>query len=104
MSEPHPTTGLDDTVHQRVRLGILAMLNGPQRCDFTLLRTELKLSDGNLNRHLAVLEAAGYVTLTKRLDGGRPRTWISATKTGKHALAAEVAALRQLLERVDGQI
>jgi len=93
---------LDDVVHQRVRLGLLAVLVEARRADFGYLRDSLELTDGNLSRHLQVLEEAGYVKVTKTFEGKRPRTWISATKAGRAAFAAEVGALRALLDRVDG--
>ncbi|MDQ3569990.1 MAG: transcriptional regulator [Actinomycetota bacterium] len=96
----HPTNELDDIVHQRVRLGILAVLTEARRADFAYLRDSLELTDGNLSRHLQVLEDAGYVKVTKAFEGKRPRTWVSATKKGRVALAAEVGALRALLDRV----
>lgn len=97
----HPTNDLDDTVHQRVRLGILAVLAEARRADFAYLRHNLEVTDGNLSRHLQVLEAAGYVKVDKTFEDRRPRTWVSATKKGRAAFSAEVGALRALLDRVD---
>ncbi len=95
----HPSQRLDDVVHQRVRLGILAVLAEAERADFTYLRNALDVTDGNLSRHLAVLEEAGLVRIRKAFEGRKPRTWVSATAEGKRALAAELAALRDLIER-----
>jgi DNA-binding MarR family transcriptional regulator len=92
---------LDDVVHQRVRLGLLAVLVEARRADFAYLRDSLELTDGNLSRHLQVLEGAGYVKVTKTFEGRRPRTWVTATKQGGAAFAIEVGALRALLDRVD---
>ena len=105
MTEPagHPAQQLDDVVHQRVRLGILAVLAEVEEADFTFLRDALALTDGHLSRHLGVLEAAGHLQIRKVFDGKKPRTWVRATHKGKAALAAEVAALRALLDRVDGK-
>lgn len=104
MSEPdatdggeHPAQRLDDVVHQRVRLGILAVLDQAERADFTFLRRALGLTDGNLSRHLGVLEEAGYLEQTKIFEGRKPRTWVKATRRGKAALAEEMAALRELV-------
>ncbi len=99
-SGDHPCQRLDDIVHQRVRLGILAVLAEADRADFGYLREALALTDGNLSRHLGVLEDAGYVQLRKVFEGKKPRTWVQATCRGKAALEAEVAALRELLGRV----
>ena len=98
----HPTRHLDDTVHQRVRLGILAVLAEARRADFNYLRDTLELTDGNLSRHLQILEQAGYVRIDKTFEGRRPRTWAAATQRGRAALDTELVALRALLDRVDG--
>ncbi len=97
----HPATRIDDTIHQRVRLGILAVLSEVGRADFAYLRETLELTDGNLSRHLAVLEEAGLVKVAKTFEGKRPRTWVSATRAGRAALAAEVAALREIVQRFE---
>jgi DNA-binding MarR family transcriptional regulator len=95
----HPTTALDDVVHQRVRLGILAVLAEAPRADFNFLRETLSLTDGNLSRHLQVLEEAGCVQITKVFEGKRPRTWVKATKRGRDAFARELDALRALVRQ-----
>jgi DNA-binding MarR family transcriptional regulator len=98
----HPTAGLSNVVHQRVRLGILTVLQQVARADFSYLRDRLGLTDGNLSRNLAVLEESGYVTIDKAFEGKRPRTWVKITKAGNRALAEEVDALRRLLHELDG--
>ena len=55
----HPTAELDETVHQRVRLGILAILSEADKATFTYLRNALEVTDGNLSTHVAVLAKAG---------------------------------------------
>jgi DNA-binding MarR family transcriptional regulator len=99
----HPSLNLDDTVHQRVRLGILAVLEEAKRAEFKYLREALDLSDGNLSRHLQVLEEAGLVRVEKGFEGRRPRTWISSTPAGRRAFEQELEALRALISRVDGE-
>jgi DNA-binding MarR family transcriptional regulator len=98
----HPAQRLDDTVHQRVRLGILAVLSEVARADFGYLRGALELTDGNLSRHLTVLEQAGLVQVEKGFEGRRPRTWVVATPAGRKALQEEMQALRELISRIDG--
>ncbi len=99
--DAHPSQRLDDVVHQRVRLGILAVLAEADVADFGFLKDTLDLTDGNLSRHLQVLEDAGFVRITKAFEGKRPRTWVEATKPGRAAFGAEVAALRELIAGVD---
>lgn len=100
MSSAHPSQLLDDTIHQKVRLGILAVLAEADQADFGFLKDALDLSDGNLSRHLRVLEEAGYVRIEKGYEGRRPRTWVNATRPGRRAFAKHLAALQQLIDQV----
>lgn len=83
------------------------MLEEADRADFTYLRKALGLrnalgqSDGNLLRHLTVLEQAGRVEIRKTFEGRKPRTWARATRQGGAVLGAEMAALRDLIGRLD---
>jgi DNA-binding MarR family transcriptional regulator len=97
----HPTQRLDNAVHQRTRLGILTVLAGAERVDFTYLRDALQLSDGNLSRNVSVLETAGYLSVTKTFEGRRPRTWIAVTQAGRAALDGEIQALREIVQAVE---
>jgi DNA-binding MarR family transcriptional regulator len=99
---PHPTNGLDETVHQRHRLGILTIAAEAESADFGYLRQALGLTAGNLSRHLTVLEDAGLVQVSKGYEGRRPRTWVKITAEGRAALTAEIAALTALIRRHDG--
>ncbi len=94
---PHPTVRLDDRVHQRSRLGILSVLHTVHKVEFTVLRDALDLTDGNCSRHLAGLQEAGLVRLTKSRGPGRPRTWAQLTAAGRAALHAEVHAMQELI-------
>lgn len=95
----HPAVELDETVHQRVRLGVLAILVEADRANFTYLRDTLGVTDGNLSAHLNVLVIAGLVQLDKRFVEGRPRTWVRATTKGRDTFRAEVDALDRLVTR-----
>ncbi|WP_018545042.1 winged helix-turn-helix domain-containing protein [Streptomyces sp. LaPpAH-108] len=99
--EPHPTQTLDDTVHQRVRLGVLAVAREADRVEFSFLKKQLAVTDGNLSRHLKVLEESGMITVEKGYAGRRPRTWVTLTREGTQALDAELRALRALVLRLD---
>ena len=98
----HPANGLDDTVHQRVRLGILAIAHEARRVEFSYLRTNLDLTAGNLSQHLAVLENAGLISIEKGYAGKRARTWVTLTKAGRAALAEEIAQLKLLISQIEG--
>ena len=93
----HPATALDETVHHRHRLGILTIASRARQADFGYLRETLGLTSGNLSTHLTVLEDAGLVRVEKGYAGRRPRTWVSITRQGRAALAAEMDALARLV-------
>ncbi len=103
--ERHPAVELDDVVHQRVRLGILAVLRATDAAEFGYLKEVLELTDGNLNRHLEVLTGAGYVTSerttppAKSAPNRHPRTVVTITDAGRRAFDAEMAQLHRLAER-----
>ena len=98
---PHPVNGLDEVVHQRVRLGILTIAHEARRVEFGYLRTQLDLTAGNLSKHLSVLEEAGLIEVEKGYAGRRGRTWITLTATGNTALADEIGRLKLLIARVE---
>ena len=97
----HPVNGLDDIVHQRVRLGILAITHEARRVEFGFLRNTLELTAGNLSQHLTVLENAGLIAIEKGYEGRHGRTWIQLTKAGRRALNEEIAALKTLIHQLE---
>jgi DNA-binding MarR family transcriptional regulator len=97
----HPANGIDDVVHQRVRLGILAITHQARQVEFGFLRTTLELTAGNLGQHLTVLEKAGLIHIEKGYEGKRPRTWVTLTAAGQTALREEIAQLKQLIQQVE---
>jgi DNA-binding MarR family transcriptional regulator len=99
MSE-HPTAALNETVHQRHRLGILTIAAESKQVDFGYLKKTLGMTAGNLSRHIGILEDAGMVRVEKGYEGKRPRTWLSITAQGKRALADELAVLQALVTAV----
>lgn len=97
----HPTTELDDVVHQRARLGILVLLAEAGTAEFTYLATRLGLTNGNLSRHLTVLEEVGLIAVDKRFEGRRPKTWLGLTDSGRACLRREVATLRAIVDGIE---
>jgi len=100
-SDESPTGGIDEVVHQRVRLGLLTIANEARRVEFRFLRESMALTAGNLSQHIRVLEEAGFIRVTKGTAGRRPRTWVSITRAGRTALHVEVASLKSLIDRVE---
>ena len=94
----HPRLELDETIHQPVRLSIMALLAQSKKVDFAFLVKYLELSESNLSRHLSALEAAGYIVITKVFEGKRPRTWLSLNDAGRTAFSRHVETLRRIVE------
>ena len=62
---------IDEVIHGRIRLGIMAYLASMGDADFNALRTRLQATDGNLSVHLRKLEEAGYdVSVAEDGDAG----------------------------------
>jgi len=99
-SPAHPASGLDDIVHQKARLGILVIVHEAGRAEFSYLAQALQLTNGNLSRHLRVLEDANLLAIEKGYADRRPRTWIALTTKGKRALKAELDVLRAIIARM----
>jgi len=97
---PFDPAGLQDLIHGRARLAILAFLTTVGSADFVTLRDEINISDGNLSQHLKKLEEAGYVTLTRLQTSGRGRTVAALTAQGREAFDAYLDNLKSLLDAV----
>lgn len=91
---------LDELIHQRNRLGILGVLTEAGSVSFTHLRDTLGLSDGNLSRHLRVLEEGELITIRKSFKGRVPQTTVGATPKGRKALAAYLDTLEDMIVRL----
>jgi DNA-binding MarR family transcriptional regulator len=91
---------LDPVIHAESRLRAITILNEVGERDkiaFTKLRKMLDMTAGNLSTHLRKLEDAGYVEVTKTIEGRTPATYVGITAKGKAAYAQYRVALRELL-------
>lgn len=88
---------IDDVIHGRVRLGIMAVLSGAESADFNTLKARLQTTDGNLSVHLRKLEEAGFVAVTKRFVGRKPLTEAAMTEDGRKAFVAYLDAMAGLV-------
>ena len=100
-SSSETTILLDDIVHQKNRLGILAILHEGRKVEFGYLKESLDLTGGNLSQHLSVLEKSGLVKIDKGYEGRRARTWVSMTRSGTKALRQEIQALKSIVARIE---
>jgi len=88
---------LDPVIHSQVRLAVLSILITARRANFNYLKKETGTTDGNLSAHLAKLEEAGYIRVTKAFQGKKPRTTCSLTEKGKSAFAGYLKALESYI-------
>jgi DNA-binding transcriptional ArsR family regulator len=88
---------IDEILHSRVRLAIVAFLAGAKTAHFAAVRDATKTTDGNASIHLRKLEDAGYLAMTKRFVGRKPQTLYALTERGRKALLDYVAHLEALL-------
>ena len=97
---PYAYAGLDRLFHERARLGIVTSLAGhADGLGFAELKALCGLTDGNLSRHLAVLEEAGFVALDKGYEGKRPLTRCRLTDQGRDRFAAYLEVLGEVLRK-----
>lgn len=88
---------IDDVIHGRVRLGIMAFLSGADSANFNELKARLQTTDGNLSVHLRKLEEAGFVQVGKRFEGRKPLTEARMTEAGRAAFVAYLDAMARLV-------
>ncbi len=69
----------------------------PKGLAFADLKQLCGLTDGNLSRHLQVLQEAGLVEVTKGYEGNRPHTTCRLTKTGRRRFLDYLAVLERLV-------
>lgn len=102
-SKPVPTArfayeGLDRVIHERARLSVLtSLMTQPNGLSFVELKQLCALTDGNLARHLQVLEEENMVRLTKEGDVGRAQTTVRITTGGRKRYLEYLTILEQVV-------
>jgi DNA-binding MarR family transcriptional regulator len=90
--------GLDRVIHERARLSVLtSLVTHPKGLPFGELKELCALTDGNLNRHLQVLEEAKLVNVSKNLDNNRPQTFCRITALGRRRYLEYLGVLEQVI-------
>jgi len=82
---PFDHNAIDDVIHGRIRLGVVAYLSAVDSALFSELRDKVGATDGNLSAHLRKLEDAGYVAVAKSFVGRKPQTRLALTAAGRKA-------------------
>jgi predicted ArsR family transcriptional regulator len=88
---------LDKAIHEKGRLAIMTLLATRVSWSFQDLKSELKMSDGNLVTHLRTLHKLGLVAATKEMKG-RPQTTYSLTKKGRLAFSEYLRVLEGIIK------
>jgi DNA-binding MarR family transcriptional regulator len=97
MADDFDIAGIDEVIHGRLRLGIMAYLSTADSADFNELKARLQATDGNLSVHLRKLEEAGYVAIDKSFVGRKPLTRVSLTEPGRTAFIRYLDAMAKLV-------
>ncbi len=92
---------LDEVIHGKLRLGVMAYLSSLDAATFSELRERTGATDGNLSVHLTKLEEAGYIKITKAFVSKRPQTTAKLTSMGRKAWIAYLDQMRTLLDGSD---
>lgn len=91
--------GLDRVLHEKARLGILTSLfTHVDGLVFNEIKSLCSLTDGNLSRHLQVLEKEELVEIIKETGLGRPKTTVKITRQGRERFQSYLAELQSVLE------
>jgi DNA-binding MarR family transcriptional regulator len=91
--------GLDRVIHERARLSVLtSLITNPKGVTFNDLKQLCSLTDGNLSRHLRVLEAEKMVVIVKGHDRNRPQTVCRITAAGKKRYLEYLSTLEQVVK------
>lgn len=97
-SAPFAFDGLDRVLHEKARLSIMTSLaDHAEGLSFTELRELCGLTDGNLSRHVQILEEAGMLQVTKGFEGRRPLTTCQLTDEGRARFYDYLGVLEQVL-------
>lgn len=94
-------TELDDVIHGRLRLGVMAYLSTASPATFLDLKAKVNATDGNLSAHLSKLEEAGYVRIEKQFEGKKPVTRAHLTDAGRDAWIAYLDRLKSMLSAAE---
>jgi len=90
--------GLERVLHEKARLGIMTSLVAhPDGLLFNDLKELCALTDGNLSRHLKVLQDASLVEVWKGFKNKRPQTLCRVTADGRNRFLDYVSVLEQVI-------
>ena len=96
---------LEKSIHEPARLGLITCLcSNPDGLGFPELKAQCGLTDGNLNRHLAVLGEAGLIETFKGANRSRPQTLYRLTRSGRERFAEYINVLEKVVTDAQNEI
>lgn len=85
--------------HEPNRMAIMSVLCATEKgLSFNELKAACKLTDGNLNRHLKVLQKAEAINIRKSFVADKPRTTVMLSKSGLDRFSEYLGTLAEILE------
>jgi len=90
---------LNKAFENRVRLALMSILVVNDSKDFNSLKQMLRLTDGNLATHIAMLERKRYLKIEKEFVGKKTQTTYSVTQAGRKAFSEHIDAMEKLIRR-----
>jgi hypothetical protein len=96
----HISLKLNRVIHQQARLGIMSILMVTEKVDFNYLKSQLKLTDGNLSSHLSLLEDHKLIKITKTFVKKKPRTLCQVTAAGRSAFLTYMNDLEKIIHTI----
>jgi DNA-binding MarR family transcriptional regulator len=102
---PFAYDGLNRVIHERARLGVLtSLIAHPKGLRFNDLKQLCGLTDGNLSRHLAVLQAARLVESSRGYERNRPQTLCRITASGRRQYLEYLSVLERVIRDAAGAV
>ena len=90
---------LNDIIHSRIRLAVIAVLVTVDEAEFVFLKDKVNATDGNLSTHLKKLEESGYVAVSKSFENRKPVSRYMLTQKGKNAFKIYIERLKKLIKK-----
>ena len=90
---------LNKAFESRVRLGVMSILMVNEQVDFSAIKEQLQVTDGNIASHISALEKLDYIKIEKKFIGKKPNTSYAATLKGKKAFHEHLNALEAIIRQ-----
>ena len=88
---------IDDIIHSRIRLAIMAVLINVEHAEFIFLKKQIDTTDGNLSIHLKKLEQAEYIKSEKKFVNKKPVSTYMITEKGREAFENYIKSLEMFI-------